>query len=111
MHRLEAAVTQNPCRLFLDNHLTDKHRKGNRTSSHQRRAKEQHSQDELEARSRGRAGPHALEGVRPGVRAWRSLDPCLSSLPAGPGKVVPCLFPKQAGGLWAPGHGQRLQVC
>lgn len=89
MHRLEAALTQNPCLLFLDKHLTDKHREGNRTSPRQRRAKEQHSQDELEARPGGRAGPHALEGVCPGVRAWHSLHPCLSLLPAGPSKAVP----------------------
>lgn len=111
MHRLEAALTQNPGLLFLDNRLTGKHRKEDRTSPRQRRAKEQHSQDGLEARPGGRAGHHALEGVCPGARAWRSLHSCLSSLPAGPGKAVPCPFPKQAGRLWAPGHGQRLQVC
>lgn len=66
MHRLEAALTQNPGLLFLDNHLTGKHRKGDRTSPRQRRAKEQHGQDRLEARPGGRAGPHALEGVCPG---------------------------------------------
>lgn len=96
--------------LVLDNHLTDKHRKETEPVLIRGEPKEQHSQDELEARSRGRAGPHALEGA-PWSEGLAPPDPCLSLLPAGPGKAVPCLFPNRAGRLWAPGHGQRLQVC
>lgn len=59
----------------------------------------------------GRVGPHALEHVRRGVGTCHSLQPCLSSPPTGPGKAIPCPFPKQAGRLWASGQCQRLQVC